>query len=460
MCAIVCLVGMGLIGYVANNSLSSSLVELGEVRVPKIIRVAALEQSLRDIQVAVNQSLAWEGAGFKAEKIAALDRSIAAKMAGYDRLLAGVSADLALDAVERSELSTLRGEFAKYRTSATEALDIKTGMLGNAVFYMTTMDGTARHLNTSMTTLIEHERAESAAAVQEARTLARRNRVVIIGGFALSIGAALAIAWLFGRATHAEFSAKNRALAEAQRLAEEASLRDPLTGLRNRRFLEQQLDADISLCLRRHQSWSESPTPAAPFESDLVFFLVDIDHFKQVNDVDGHGAGDKVLAQIRARLQQAFRESDYLVRWGGEEFLVVARESKRADASTLAERIRHAMEGEAFDIGNGVPLARTCSVGFACFPFLPGAPEALGWRQVVELADHGLYIAKHAGRNRCVGLAGDSYSNAAEVVGWLGAATRSTPDVVGLHVLRVAAVHAVLAPAPAGAARDACHSPG
>src|SRR6185312_7715140 len=110
------------------------------------------------------------------------------------------------------------------------------------------------------------------------------------------------------------------------RALEEASLRDPLTGLRNRRFLTQTLGQETQLALRRRD--------------DLLFFMIDIDHFKQVNDTYGHHAGDLVLIELCRRLQHVFREADYLVRWGGEEFLVVARGSSRAEAPLIAERVR------------------------------------------------------------------------------------------------------------------------
>jgi diguanylate cyclase (GGDEF)-like protein len=99
-----------------------------------------------------------------------------------------------------------------------------------------------------------------------------------------------------------------------------------------------------------------------------------------------------------------FRESDYLVRWGGEEFLVLARATHREEAKVVAERIRQAVSSRDFVLPDGKRLAKTCSIGFACFPFLPSHPRLLSWSQVVELADQGLYIAKHSGRNAWAAL--------------------------------------------------------
>ena len=439
LCAIVCMVGVGLIGYVANNSLSGSLLALGETRVPKIIRAAALEQRLANIHILVNQSLAWEGAGFRAEKIAQLDTRIAVELADYGGRLQAAADEPGLDATERDQLAVMLAEFDKYRGSATEALDIKTGMLANAVFHMTTMESAFRRLNVAAQALIAHEHAQSGAAVVDARALAAKNQVAIVGGFALALGAALAIAALMARATHADFREKNAALTCAYKVIEEASLTDPLTGLRNRRFLEQQLDADISLCVRRYEQWRSQPGGTMPVDADLVFFMVDIDHFKVLNDTHGHAAGDRVLAQMRQRLQQAFRESDYLVRWGGEEFLVVARGTRRSEAVSIAERIRRAVGGQAFELDGGLQLLKTCSVGFACFPFLPDRPRELGWAEVVEVADQALYMAKHAGRDTWVGLESGDATGGEAVRQWLAGGQHQPPQSGLLRVLRQAA---------------------
>lgn len=179
-------------------------------------------------------------------------------------------------------------------------------------------------------------------------------------------------------------------LAQANTALEKMTITDPLTGLHNRRFLMQRIDEDVALAIRQ--------------QTDLVFFLVDIDHFKSVNDELGHAAGDRVLAQMRERLEEVFRASDYVLRWGGEEFLAVTRGSSRADASEIAERLREAIARRPFTLDGGQPLIKTASIGFAAFPFVPSQQQALSWLQVVELADQALYLAKHGGRNAWYGL--------------------------------------------------------
>ncbi|MES2757908.1 MAG: diguanylate cyclase [Pseudomonadota bacterium] len=201
-------------------------------------------------------------------------------------------------------------------------------------------------------------------------------------------------------ATQDQLLEKNLELEQAYHALEEVSLTDQLTGLRNRRFFLQHVDADVGMSLRRYddplrQGGERDAVPG----KDLVFFMVDLDHFKEVNDRHGHAAGDAVLVQMQERLREVFRESDYLIRWGGEEFLVLARATNRDDAGAVAERIRLAVADRQFVLPDGSRVSKTCSIGFACFPFLPSEPRLLSWSEVVELADQGLYLAKRSGRN-------------------------------------------------------------
>lgn len=195
-------------------------------------------------------------------------------------------------------------------------------------------------------------------------------------------------------------SERTAELREALRGLEENSLTDPLTGLRNRRFLMQHLDKDTTLN-KRHVASAEAAIDA----TTIVLFMVDLDHFKHVNDTYGHLAGDAVLVQIKDRLQRVFRESDYLVRWGGEEFLIVARDTLASHAPQLAERVRASIGDDDFILPDGTRIAKTCSVGFASHPFGPPEPELLTWQDVTGLIDMALYAAKRAGRNGWVGLA-------------------------------------------------------
>ncbi len=196
------------------------------------------------------------------------------------------------------------------------------------------------------------------------------------------------------------------ALAEANQALHQLTVTDPLTGLKNRRFLDLTLEEDLAQVRRDHGSASREGRPARNL--DMVFLMVDLDHFKAVNDGHGHPAGDLVLQQVRDRLQEVARTSDTVVRWGGEEFLVVARRMDRAQGGALAERILEAMRSRPFDLGGGQETPLTCSVGFCSYPLVPSQPEALCWSRVVAVADRCLYAAKQSGRNGWVGLGGQA----------------------------------------------------
>lgn len=191
--------------------------------------------------------------------------------------------------------------------------------------------------------------------------------------------------------------------AELQRKSAEleaSSLTDPLTGLHNRRFLTQNMVGDAAITERRQVDGPEAGDGGA----DIVFFLIDLDHFKQVNDTHGHAAGDQVLQQVSARLKQAVRESDHLVRWGGEEFLVVARDTLRNQAHELADRLLLCIGQQPFRLDDGTHLNLTASIGFAAYPLAPSQPRALSWATTVDLADTALYVVKNGGRNGWLGL--------------------------------------------------------
>ncbi|MGH8107674.1 MAG: two-component regulator propeller domain-containing protein [Arenimonas sp.] len=200
-----------------------------------------------------------------------------------------------------------------------------------------------------------------------------------------------------------ELETMAHALADKSRALEEASLADPLTGLRNRRFFDQHIQADIENCFRFHDERRDVNAVHEGVKG-MVFFLIDIDNFKQVNDIQGHAAGDAVLVEVSQRLRHVFREADYLIRWGGEEFLIITRSTAAEDAHILAERVRSHIVDNHFDLGDGISLTKSCSIGFACFPFMPHSPRALGWHEIVEIADIALYAAKRAGRNGWVGI--------------------------------------------------------
>jgi diguanylate cyclase (GGDEF)-like protein len=184
---------------------------------------------------------------------------------------------------------------------------------------------------------------------------------------------------------------RTAALEVANQRLEEASQTDPLTGLRNRRYLANQIPADLSFYGRELGQRGSGQV--------MLFALIDIDHFKAVNDTHGHRAGDQVLQQFAQVLARLVRGGDYLVRWGGEEFLLVFRPMPGRHLATIGERIRHAVASQPFHVGADRPLRLTCSIGLAEHPLFLGGGDAMGWEATVELADLALYLVKSRSRD-------------------------------------------------------------
>lgn len=200
-----------------------------------------------------------------------------------------------------------------------------------------------------------------------------------------------------------ELYKRNRDLKVVNSKLLEASTTDALTGLRNRRYLFQQISKDVDLVLRHYRDGTETMRPCG--NNDLLFLMVDLDNFKPVNDNCGHEAGDRLLLQIRDVLLEACRKSDDVIRWGGDEFLIVARETNRKYAATLAERIREGLSNRVFPVGDGQVARVTSSIGYASYPFLKERPDLLSWEEVLGVADAAMYEAKEK-RNAWVGIEG------------------------------------------------------
>ena len=191
-------------------------------------------------------------------------------------------------------------------------------------------------------------------------------------------------------------------LQKAHDQLQKISLTDDLTGLWNRRYLKVTIQKYVAQVLRNYRNFQQGLEKIHSSNTDIVFIMVDLDHFKVVNDTYGHGAGDQVLKQMSHLLKKSCRKTDTAIRWGGEEFLVVSLNVQRENDTILVERIRQAVETNKFDIGKDSPLHLTCSIGAAVFPFLTNCPEALSWEKAVDLADTCLYAAKRSGRNAWV----------------------------------------------------------
>ena len=200
-----------------------------------------------------------------------------------------------------------------------------------------------------------------------------------------------------------QLNSRNKDLKVANAKLLEASTTDVLTGLRNRRYLFEQVGKDVDLVLRHYRDGTETMRPGG--NNDLLFLMVDLDNFKPVNDNCGHEAGDQLLLQVRDVLLDACRTSDDVIRWGGDEFLVVARDTNRNYAANLAERIRESLSQRVFPVGDGQVARITTSIGYASYPFIKERPELMNWEEVLGIADAAMYEAKQK-RNSWVGIEG------------------------------------------------------
>ena len=157
---------------------------------------------------------------------------------------------------------------------------------------------------------------------------------------------------------------------------------DYLTGLKTRGYFEQQLDLEIKRAERKR--------------GKLALLMVDIDHFKQLNDTYGHHVGDQVLRDVAAILMKDMREIDTVARYGGEEFVIILPETTAGGALFVAQRLRRAVEQARFFAGSANAVERlTISIGIAIFD-----SDAQFKRDLIEYSDAALYAAKSAGRNQ------------------------------------------------------------
>ena len=162
----------------------------------------------------------------------------------------------------------------------------------------------------------------------------------------------------------------------------EAALLDGLTRVWNRKHMDERLDAELAFAVRHH--------------TELAVLMLDVDHFKKVNDTYGHPAGDAVLVHVASLLRRALRTEDLVARYGGEEFVIAIRGASLAEASIVGERIRIAIETSRIEIPGHPPIAVTMSIGVAVLSACAEKTKL----ELVQRADQRLYEAKQGGRNR------------------------------------------------------------
>ena len=187
----------------------------------------------------------------------------------------------------------------------------------------------------------------------------------------------------------------NAKLEEVNQQLEFHSVRDPLTGLHNRRsFLELMKTRGDNIENDRRESDGSNPD---------CLMILDIDHFKHINDTWGHAAGDAVLIEVAKRLRSAVRDSDQTMRWGGEEFLIYSPRTRPTQLTPMVERVLRSIGSTPVVVGSHtIPV--TVSAGYISLPFSGVSEQQCNWEKAMQFADMALYLGKVNGRNRAYGL--------------------------------------------------------
>lgn len=186
----------------------------------------------------------------------------------------------------------------------------------------------------------------------------------------------------------------NQELQEVNSQLEFHAVRDPLTGLYNRRSFIALMSTRERVEIERREGAYANPD---------CMILLDIDHFKHINDTWGHAVGDVVLKEVATRLRNVVRDDDMLMRWGGEEFLIFSPKSNPEQITSLVDRVLRTI-GETAFIHGDLSIPVTVTAGFISVPFSDVPEDVCDWERALQIADMALYLGKTHGRNRAYGL--------------------------------------------------------
>ena len=274
---------------------------------------------------------------------------------------------------EQAYLIVIAGSRVGEMVKLEQALTIGRG--GDVDFVVTDDGVSRRHLTVET---LEDGRIQVVDLGSSNGTFVNRDRVdraVLRDGDKIHIGSTVIL----------KFSYTDKVDEDFQKQMLQAAVRDPLTGLYNRRYLEEQLEAEFRFASRQG--------------GPLTLLMMDLDHFKQVNDQHGHPVGDAVLRGFSASLRAGIRGEDVAARYGGEEFVVICRATQEPVGVKIAERLRQRLE-ELRLVRELPELRVTVSVGVASLP----NPRITTSRELIEKADKALYVAKANGRNQVCAL--------------------------------------------------------
>ncbi len=347
-----------------------------------VVAEAVVEQSALQMAYA-NLGFALFGQGRVAEGGMYIDRTAAelrkaGAMLGVANMLAEKGAALEKAGLYKQALQTVREREGILETLAVERRDKAFAALQEQF--------NAKQRAAQIASL----RQENAVKDAEIHNRTLRQAVTSLGA-ALALVLAGFVTMLYRRSQRT-----GRRLAELNAELAHSSAHDPLTGLFNRRsFVDRMRERDLQAGERRAGDLAAQAGEAAAGD---CFILLDIDHFKRINDRHGHAAGDLVLVEVGRRLNEAVRDSDMVLRWGGEEFLVYSQGVTASQYPLLVQRILNAIAAAPVLLEDGSALQVSATAGAVSLPIAPD--PAFGWEQAIALADRALYKGKEAGRNR------------------------------------------------------------
>ena len=231
--------------------------------------------------------------------------------------------------------------------------------------------------------------------------MAKYDQQIIIR-FIGSFFAVITLGWFFEYArnkTQKELVKKNKQLIEI-------SLNDPLTGLKNRRYLDEVVFDMANNFLKNKDRIKKNNNINLRDEKvcDKVIgiLLLDIDLFKNVNDKYGHAAGDEALKCLSSKLQQLIRADDVIVRWGGEEFLIILKKTKPEYIVEFAQKLLNEFRNTEIIIQDNIIINLTCSIGCGAFPLFEPKYDLITFENVISISDNALYLAKKLGRDQSI----------------------------------------------------------
>ena len=362
------------LGNIADAHLKVHRYDAAERAARQALPLAQQIQDQASVQMAkANLGFARFGQGRMREGMVYIDEVGTAlrdkgAMAAVANLLAEKSAALEKAALYREALATTR---EREKLQAELAMDDRNKAISALQEQFKAKERTVQ---------IDRLRQENAVKDAEIRNRSLRQAVAWL---AAALGLVLSgfVFFLYKKSVRT-----SRRLAELNEELAYRSAHDPLTGLYNRRSFQE----------RMRQRAQEA---AARLDAADCFTLLDIDHFKRINDVHGHAAGDAVLVEGGRRLRQAVRESVMVLRWGGEDFLVYSQGVTPAQRPLLVQRILHTIGATPVILENGAAVDISATAGAVALP-LDAAGASVGWEQAIALADRALYKGKESGRNR------------------------------------------------------------